>query len=1119
MMDRIQEDIALYELMLRGRDPEQKAQAYGEFQKIARQQQGTPSGQQAKLILDEIKNQNQMEEKDPEWAAFSRRWDEIQGLTDVRLPKLLRDLQAKPTIAAPLRRDVIKGLRQWIIEVKPKINMQTSLEEIQRLDSFVSMLSQLETYEDELEELKPLRHALFEVRCQRVEQEIKAALSNWSFDEAWAALRQLSNPPPNLKGDFERLQEMIYNADQTRKEVCGLFDKAPKDEWKEWTESAYSVKYMAELSGYLRDDVPQEQQERLRAKFQQCARAIVRFLETIAADSRELQDVRDFQASYEQLNSSNGSADAAFKTEWLEANFPLKREWFKNALNSLAEKVEQEISMSDSPEALDAVCQHLLSEQHGLPGFLIEEMKTLGAQIEDISASWKAIRTGDDFTEPTPWRANMPAAYINAVEFFRERLNRINEAFEKLKSSDRDAGQAYAEAALTADEILNELGEHALARKLKEEAERKISYYQIDRAMAEWQIERLLELCRLRAGEPACGYFILNERTLQSLGTLVKAPPFSGWHRAEGWWQLWRMAYRELQPSMPDALRLASQREQEKRADQWHAVLGELSKSQLSPEECEAIAASLKAELANFDLQWRQRSFLRKAVIGYAERFIKKKEWARVEEQIAELDEDHEETGRLRTLLAVERSRETGLVALSKVLMIDWAHVSMYLKDEAYSILSEAVEQAWERRESEALKDLIRVVSRVVSTADAPPEPLKNFARWEEWLAVEDAVVNDGEMAAVKKLVSYLEANSPPDPRISRWLQRLVEYWRNQKDKVMLAWASEAFRGYLVKPVRHPAEDLTDESDEVAAHCENILRSNAQLQLPELKTLQSGLERNESGWARLKDYLNELSHAETLYKPSDKFYKAKNLLVTLSETWTTLEQLKGVDFRRDAEREKLQACSRTLKGKLDGVAVQAKLLEQVERLEPLTRLPFLQNRVMEAADKCGSDVEWDEKNLFGVLSQSLSDFIQVFLQAGAKGGPLWRVLSVEYGDTLPARAGSLLPKPNPPDLSELVRHFESLEVEEEPLKQLWQDLWSRKPTVPSGGSFEPEAHLNYLKRFPKEPPHSRRGYLQFKRSFAMIEPMPTILTQSRRNLPEWICKYLDEGIPQHVLEP
>jgi hypothetical protein len=1103
-MDKIREDIIRFELMLRATDPEQRTRGCSGLRVIVEQWQGTPYAKQAKQILDS--NCNPSVERDPELSAFTLRWVAIHNLTNVNLPIVLRELQSKPAVAARLRREILKDLRQWISEALPQVQPQTAREEIDALNRFAT-LPILTTYEAELEELRLLRNRLFELRFEKVRREIATPLNTWSFDEAWGVFQQLSEPPANFETAVTQLQDQIYQANRKYEEVVRLLDQSLQHEPMVWAEASFLIKYVQELSLYLTPEVPDQWRERLTAAKQANVGKVIRFLESQAIKLRAFHELRTFQASFEKLQIDNQ-----------ETGLALQKEWFKGSLELLAEDIQNELAKAESPEALDVILMGLIDKQAGLPDIFVEELNTWRIRIDEISGAWKVIRTGDEFPVRIPTVEPLPEAFVSAVTFFKERLNRAKDALVRLETDDADAMQRYIEAGNVAKEILDELGNHATALKLKEKAERKIAYHQINNAIANWQIDQLVELCHPRKQETGCDYYLANEQPLRRLQSLTHENNFSDSLEAARWWQLWRTSTDELPSIVPEALNQARLREEEDRTDQWHAVLAVLSESLLSPEQCEEIAGSLKHELTRLDLNWRETAFLHKAGIGYAERFIKSKRWRRAEKKILELDQEQESTRWLKTLLTVERARETGVLALSQVLKSDWSQISIHLKDDAHSILIVALVKAWEDKEDEALRNLRMVVTRLLTTRQAPPELLKTLEQWEEWLTVESYIRITGGMAAVKKLVSYLERQIPDDKLLAQRLESLIDYWQAQKDLVMLAWAYEAFREHISLPLQLPIEDFKGQITKVAAEYENELGNNNKLELPALKEMQQGLKQAETEWARLTDYLNEIPHKTAALKLPEKFYEVSELVSAVDEVWTDIDELREADLRLPAEQARLETCRQTLQGKFEGIALQPRLLELERELEPLTTLPYLQNRITEAADKCGNDELWDVRNPFHELVGSINNMISLFRSVGADHGHLWCLISAEYCITVHARAGSFLPKPSPPDLAALAAQFAQLQAEEDTLAKLWRELKRTKPIVPSRSAFEPEAHVEYLKRFPKDPPHSRRAFIQFKRNFAAIEPMPTILSQSRRYLPEWICKYLDEGIPQYSTE-
>jgi hypothetical protein len=287
---------------------------------------------------------------------------------------------------------------------------------------------------------------------------------------------------------------------------------------------------------------------------------------------------------------------------------------------------------------------------------------------------------------------------------------------------------------------------------------------------------------------------------------------------------------------------------------------------------------------------------------------------------------------------------------------------------------------------------------------------------------------------------------------------------------------------------------------------------NPSLEQPALDTLRAEVRRCEADWQRLHDYLNELPETPERPRLPESFGAVKRRLETLYEVWTTLQRLEHTDLRQPSEREKLEACRRSLQDRLASVAVRPRLLQQAARLDHLTRLPSLEAQLMRAAEACDDQELWYEPGRFSLVSKHLRQVEAAFDEARAKDGTLWGLISEEYGHRVSAAAGSFMPPPSPPDLRELARQFDELEDEERDLIRLLEELWSQRPVLSGPGRFNPEAHLNYLKRLPAAAPRSRRALLNFRERFAKNDSMPTILAQSRRYLPEWICKYLDEGI-------
>jgi hypothetical protein len=1103
VVDKVLEDIILFKLMLRANDAEKRSRARAGLQLIVGQWQGTPQAEEAKEIL--ARDEARQPEADPELKELENRWRAIQELTNPDLPRMLRYLQSKPTAAGHLRRSIVKDLRKWISAALLRLGDNADSDAIEALESF-TRLPALSAYEADVDELRQMRSSLFELHYRKVREEVMAALATWSFDEAWAAHKRIANTPANFEQAVAKLEEQIYKAKRDYDEVQRLLDQPFQTIVVDWETAAAAVQYLKELSDYLKQTIPVEWSKRLTEAKQTILDELSRFLKEKAGELRELDKLRNFQTEYSKLQVHN-----------LTVEISLQPEWFQESINQISQNLERRIVAAESPEALDVILMGLSEQQLGLPDIIIEELNSRSLRIGELATAWRVIRIGEEFPERMPPKEPLPQAFAKAVELYSGLLQRIDEAFAKLDTHSDDALQPYLEAGELASQILEQYSGHVKALKLKEKVEHKLAYHEIHRAVSDWKIDRLLELCRPRLQEPECAYYLANEQLLRVLHELVGEDRLAGFKEAEGWWQLWRSRVQELTPNPPDALTQALAREQESRANEWHEVLAALIDSPLSPEKFEEIAASLDREGRRLDLTWRKAAFLQKAGAGYAERFIKAGKWQQAEKRIVDLGQDHDETRRLKALLSVERARQSGLGELSRVLKSDWSQVSRYLKERAYDVLTSAVQEAWSKHDDESLKNLRMVVTRLLTTRQAPPDILTTLEEWEKWLTIETYVRNSDPLAVVKKLVSYLAVQVTKTPVLVTRLEALINYWRDRNDLVMLVWAYEAFKDHIELPIEVPAEELTRVHLELAADYQQQLHDNPELDLGALKDMDSELRKAESEWSRLRDYLNELPHPTTKVELPHAFTEVSELVATLLSNWSCLDRARSVDLRLEDERKELQTCATALQNQFQDVAIKASLLKQVETLEPLTGLRFSENRIFEAADFCGDDDRCHELDAFLNLVTCLQKMIDVFRQVNAEDGYLWQRISAEYGITVHAKARSLLPKPTPSDLRVLAAQFTDLQSEEDTFRKVLRELKRRTPITPTGYLFEPESSLDYLQLFPKDPPHSRRVYVLFK-EFASVEPMPTILSQSRRYLPEWICKYLDEGIPQYVHE-
>ncbi|MGH9935703.1 MAG: hypothetical protein ACREAM_05615, partial [Blastocatellia bacterium] len=621
----------------------------------------------------------------------------------------------------------------------------------------------------------------------------------------------------------------------------------------------------------------------------------------------------------------------------------------------------------------------------------------------------------------------------------------------------------------------------------------------------------------------------LNDAALKDMAKLAGQEGFSGWREAAGWWEFWRDRKKELpQPESdwPDSLRRAVGEQEERHRDQWYDTLERLVRSEPVPEEAQAAAESLERELQSLNLQGYRQALRRKAAAGRAQRSIDEKLFDKAREEIAGLDDDDDEDVlRLRTRLNVAEAGTRSVGELADVLFREWQNVARYLPKDAHSILLETVRKAWKSEQTEALKNLKMVLDRV-GGGGAESAELDQLREWAEWLRVEQAIRTDRSLLSVNQMADYLRgAKSNKSALHKQRLERLARHWKAEGDTVMSAWAYQAFNRFdpsILPAPRDPVEDLIIEGARLAERALAELRSienpdGAEEARRKVKKLISELQGHEKKWKELDHYLDLLRYKDNRREPAPEFIQALKKSESLLQALDSLDSLRESDWRRDETLSKFDAARRDIAGQFDGFALQARLLAQLEEWTPLTQLNFLESRLTETAEKCGSDseLEFYVERHFDDLRRWIGEIIKVLTQTGADSWKMWRIASTEYCDLVYNKAGILLPPIEPPDLRDLADCVERLSKEEQKFKQTIEDLTEHRPNVLARGSFDPQRHLDYLQRFPARPPGSRKVYRRFDR-FATGEPIRTILKQSRESqayLPDWVRKYLDEGMP------
>jgi hypothetical protein len=1117
--------------MLQGADPAQREKALEIIRDIVSEADGTATAKEAREILEKQERPRREEERDPVLEAYSRRWSGVQGLTDPNIVRLLRELKGQPGVAVRLRSNAVRDIRKWIELVLPRIPDGLSRQEIDTLNGFVAEVSQIDAYR--VDEIVPLRRSLFLLRYQELRQQIDEALDRWAMEEAWRLHAELTPAPEEFKADVLHIQKRIYQVEQLRQSVeeslAQLSRKMPET-WPEtwpatWLDLRMLVSSLGNSEGYLAGNrLPAGWRERVEEAIDGGTLAARAFLERQASLAVDPAGLREFQARHRELELA-GIGDRLAASE----------DWFRNALNSIEKHARAEVAGAASVEELKAVARKLGERSDGLPEAVADRMRNLAGQVNVVAANWLGMIYGDEFDASTQEGLPAPEGFLKAAPEYRAQLDEINQASAAIKADAAPAEEDYRESLRVAEKVLARREGHNSALKLKREAERGILCWRLDEALRGWRIEEFLAATQAERAEGVYRDLALNHAVLRELAELAGLEEFQGWRDAADWWTEWREKKKHLpQPESdwPDSLKLAARRQEERRRDQWHGALASLIEADLAPEEAQQAAESLKRELQALSLQGYYQTLMRKAAVARAHRHIDDGQFEKAAAEIAALDEYHEETLRLRTRLNVEEARARSVGETADALFREWQNIARYLPN-AHQVLLDTVRQAWETEEAESLKNLRMVLDRAVAGGGAGADQTPQLREWAEWLKVEQAIRAGQSLESVAQMADYLRRAEARDrPAYKQRLERLARFWRAGGNTVMLAWAYQAFNRFdpsLMPSPRDPVEDLIAEGAAIAKRSLDAMRSleaggdpvesagnsgGARRLREEVRRLSAGLREHQGKWRELDNYLDLLHYEELRGKPSPDFIAVQQLSESLLKALDDLDGLRDADWRRDETLETFDAVRRTMMSQFGEFALQPGILARIDHWDPLTRLRFLEARLAEAAELCDSDsqIEIYEERHFANVRRWVGELIEVLTTTGADSWKMWQIASADYCELVYNKAGILMPGIQPPDLHELAKCVDRLMKEELEFKRKIEELSEQRPNVPARGSFDPQRHRDYLERFPKQPPGSRKVYRRFDR-FAMGGPMQTILKQSRAYLPDWVRKYLDEGLP------
>jgi hypothetical protein len=1089
---------------------DKRAQAVELARNVEQRCRGTLWAETARTRLQEWVIIREPYQNDLELDAYTLKWQAVQSLFDGQLATVFEEIKRNPSIAARMRRTIIKDLRRWIDDATTTINNGLNPNGLDAIHHSLNAITTMDTYTVDLaDELNRLQRARFMVAHEQITPEIRKALEEWQIDAAMNLWKQLCALASEFQAEVAALQKEILRVDKLRQAVQDFLSRPAEDEPRDWLQLRRLIDSLARLLEFLDETpIPALWHGRLRQQADRCIASAQAFFRKQTAAAGTLTQIRDFWTEYESMDFPA-----------LGAQLAPQEEWFSACLEQVIRMVSKEVAEAKAPDELKEWASKLEENKKGLPNIVSDRVDALAKDVERMAVNWESMMSGNDFDAlaANTGRPPAPKKFQAAAAKYQTLLAKIAEGFERIESG--PSSSDYLEIAQMAQDILSEVPNHQRAGELKRAAEQGILRLELEEALCNWQIEKFLALCRSGKVEKIYADIATYQEGLYKLASLAEQKQFSLSSKAAEWWSQWRALRAALPPSLPKSLEQAIVIQERVHRDLWYSLLEVMRDPEqtpnLEPEECRAIANSLKNEPVELSLEEYEIDFNHRATVGFIDRYIADGNYQRAEEEINNLKRHQPDTVRLQTRLKIGQARIAGARAVIDVFSKEWSNVIAHL-DNPYDLLMEVIQEAWDMDAPELLEALKTLIDYALLSGEPASPSLERLRQWGEWLRVEFDLRFNFSSRSVEQLADYIKAADPQEPGFHKRLERLIDYWEKQNtpDTVMLAWAYQAFRHLdetLMPRARDPREDMDDSHEQAARMVIRRLETTADLTRPDLEAMLRDLDNEQRKGKELEYYFRFLNFQPNRRQVPPLFTKTKRQLESLIEKVRRLEHLEDSDLRQEAER--VENIERSLGNEFKDYALQPLLLQRVERLIPLTRMNYLLRELETAAAECDDDDNVNDLKCFPLAKELLDKIIQIFTDAQGLNGKMWRAVSEDYCNLVYAKAAIFLPKPLPADLRALADRIAVVMKQEQELKSAIDVLWKERPPIPVNGSFKREyyrEYIEYLKLLPHEPPAARKIEERFRR-FA-VDQLPTILQQCRADLPEWVCKYLDERV-------
>ncbi|MCP4701081.1 MAG: hypothetical protein GY862_30140 [Gammaproteobacteria bacterium] len=1134
----LNEKLQRAEVFLGGGTLAQKQQAKEWLNEIIAEAPGTPIAGRAHEMLvgaDATAAGKRAGKWDRQIRELRKTWQEIQAARPAfahpALPSFIEKLfDSRLGIterATQLRKDTIEKLTQWIAEKTDEFRHASPGEtdsswQGRRIKRIAKAIHAYPGFERGLSaSVEEWALVVFSEKFQETSAAIQNVLAQWNADEAQQLFDKLEIVPARLRDQANTLQREIDEVKANSNALAKLLARFPGPKPETWPQLYSLTERKQALEKFQGRPLPSDKRKKIQDSLSRFSDHAGAFLTGEAEKCDELQKIRIFWKEYSKLN---------------EPLFPDKPDvfaWFAKPLQEKEHKVGNKAASVSSVEELARIHQQLREESKGLPPGISDNLKNYADAIAGLADQWQAMQTGMDFSEPAKKDpVTIPPAFKKEIGTYRKVWNKLRDIEHNIRPADEYPAEAnfkQAEKQLTG--ILAKHPQHQYARQLQVQTQQGRLRCRFDAALHAWDMEKFIRVCRQPAehSDAVSHYLQLakHEKGLQRLRPLAESPALSSAFAARTWWAAWKRALSILPPpaELPAAFLDRLEETEEQRKEEWFALLETLFASrQTRPSACREAAAALLVCLEDPDPRFRQYHrrltilFLRKET----EEAITAMNWQTAQQSLAKFKENHgteEEAQHLEALLEIRQAHAQNPGALADLLWEKWEFARKYLAPEIPGLLCEAM--AENRRLNVDLSHL-RALAQRLSQQEISQPPLY---LWLEWLDLEQLLLPDAlpDTMTIQRLVKLIFTQR--GKTIPETLRAPVEDWfarlQNTPDSLLFIWfyhACEHVRPPLARNANDPLEAFTQASVNRATQLQQSLKSMKNISEEDLRKARATLKTEYERWHVLENYFAEIPFETRIQKPALP-QMLNGIENDVNDLWSVQQEiayLEDTDLREQQNKWKIREIDNLASNKLDAFPLQNEL-ERIKALQSLSGLAYELNRFRDISRRCGSCApgDLDERDLFVKMRKTLDNIIKLFENAKLAGRGMWQRLSEECCHFARQEAGVLVPRSPEPDLRILFELLQTLADEEKIFRAALIEVAKRVPPVHPSGKIDAAnpVYQGFFNQFPTQAPRTRRSYHLFDRRIARLEPMCEMLRQGRKQIPVWICSYLDEGIP------